>query len=195
MLLAAPDRWDPRVLRAAGDGFLQGLRRQGRDARRIINKLPNNIYWLGHITALFPNARIIVCRRDPRDVGWSCFSQYFSDDGMAWTDTLEGCAARVRDIERLMDHWSQVLPGRFLEVHYEDLVADIEHQSRRLVDYLGLDWNPACQSFHKTGRVVMTASHWQVRQPLYATSVGRWRRYRKHLRPLLDGLQGLVPDD
>jgi len=195
MLLTSPDQWDVLAVRAAGRAFLGELEAAGQNARRIINKLPNNVYWLGHIAALFPNARIVVCRRDLRDVCWSCYAEYFFDDGMSWTDTLEGCAAQAREIERLLDHWGRVLPGRFLEVFYEDVVEDVEREARRLIDYLGLAWDPACLSFHRTERVVMTASHWQVRQPLYATSVGRWRHYRKHLGPLLDGLEGLIPDD
>ena len=87
------------------------------------------------------------------------------------------------------------MPLRILEVRYEELVANLEAESRRLIAFLGLDWEPACLAFHETERPVFTASLWQVRQPLYSSSVGRWRNYRKHLGPLLDGLKGLVPDD
>jgi len=187
--------WDADKVREAANGFVERLRERDTDASRIIDKLPSNVRWLGHIAALLPNARIIVCRRDLRDILWSCYTHSFQEDGMAWADTLEDCAAYAREVERLMDHWNQVFPGRFHEVYYEDMVEDLEGEARRLIDYLGLPWDPACLSFHKTERVVMTASHWQVRQPLYATSVGRWRPYRKHLGPLLDGLKGLIPDD
>ncbi len=194
MLLGLMDYWDTTTLRSATTEVVRRLREEGPDYSRIINKLPGNIRWLGHIAALLPNAKIIVCRRDLRDILWSCYTHQFFDHGMAWTDTLEECAEYARETERLMDHWHQVLPGRFHEVFYEDMVEDLEGEARRLIDYLGLPWDPACLSFHKTERAVMTASHWQVRQPLYATSVGRWRPYRKHLGPLLDGLKGLIPD-
>jgi hypothetical protein len=94
-----------------------------------------------------------------------------------------------------VDHWRQVLPIPILEVQYETLVGNLEAESRRLIDFLGLDWDPACLAFHETERTVATASHWQVRQPLYASSVGRWRHYRRHLGPLLRELRGMVPDD
>jgi hypothetical protein len=94
-----------------------------------------------------------------------------------------------------MDHWRKVLPFPILEIQYETLVANLESESRRLIDFLGLDWDPACLAFHETERTVLTASHWQVRQPLYVSSVGRWRHYRRHLGPLLRELEGLVPAD
>ena len=192
-LLTPPTMWDAPTIRAKTGNLLARLRDRGGTATRVLNKLPDNILWLGQIALLFPNARIIVCRRDPRDVCLSCFCQNFFVPHMAWTDTLESCATRARQIERLLDHWRQVLPVPFLEVQYETLVGDLEGQTRRLIGYLGVEWDPACLDFHTTQRPVMTASDWQVRQPLYATSVGKWRHYREHLGPLLQALQGLIP--
>jgi len=137
---------------------------------------------------------VIICRRDPRDVGLSCFFQRFRD-GMAWTYDLADTAARASEIERLTDYWRSVLPLRMLEVHYEALVGDLEGESRRMIDFLGLAWDDACLSFHATERSVQTASFWQVRQKVYASSVGRWQHYRPYVQPLLDGPIGLVPDD
>ena len=94
-----------------------------------------------------------------------------------------------------MQHWRKVLPIRVLEIRYEALVAGLEDESRRLIDFLGLEWDPACLAFHETERAVMAASRWQVRQPVYSGSVGRWRHYRQHLGPLLHELDGLVPAD
>lgn len=168
---------------------------QASGARRIINKMPDNILFLGQIAMLFPRAKIIVCNRDLRDVCWSCYTQAFEGPGMLWTDTLEECAERAQMTHRLMEHWRKVLPIQVLDIQYETLVNDLEGQSRRLIDFLGLPWDPACLEFQKTERPVLTASVWQVRQPLYSTSVGRWRRYRSHLGPLLEGLKGLVPED
>ena len=192
--LHPPEDWDASTIRSRSEALLASLRQRGGNAVRVINKLPDNILWLGHIALLFPNARIIVCRRDLRDVCLSCFSQNFLDPNMAWTDTLEDCAMRAQQIERLLNHWRQVLPGRFLEMQYETLVQQPEPQSRRLIQHLGIPWDPACLDFHTTQRAVMTASLWQVRQPLYATSIGRWRHYRQHLAPLFQGLRGLIPE-
>ncbi len=188
-------KWDRAMVRLEATAFVQRLRAQGGDAIRGIDKTPSNILHLGKIAVLFPRARIVVCRRDLRDVGLSCFFQYFQSDTLVWSNDLADCGFMARETERLMDHWRKVLPLRILEVDYETLVANLEHESRRLIDFLGLEWDPACLSFHETQRAVLTASLWQVRQPLYASSIGRWRHYRHHLGPLLRELEGLVPSD
>ena len=168
------------------------LRELGGDAARVIDKQVDNIMFLGQIAVLFPHARIVVCRRDPRDVALSCFFQFFSDDTMTWTSDLADCGFRARQIDRLMQHWCAVLPVPILEIQYETLVGNLEQESRRLIDFLGLEWDPACLAFHETERTVLTASYWQVRQPLYASSAGRWRNYQRHLGPLLRELDGPV---
>ena len=190
--LVSQNQWDHANREAAA--HLDLLRTLGGDADRVIDKLPDNIQMLGQIRVLFPNARIIICRRDLRDVCLSCYTTHFGED-LIWSCDLEECAARAVEIERMTDHWRSVLPGPVLEIHYEALVADLEAESRRLIAFLGLDWDPACLEFHKTDRPVTTASLWQVRQPLYASSVGRWRRYRAHLGPMLKGLIGHLPED
>jgi tetratricopeptide (TPR) repeat protein len=184
----SPATWDPAFVRRETTSYLQNLRALGGDAVRIIDKQPDNVLFLGQIAMLFPRARIVVCRRDLRDVGLSCFFQYFQDDMTMWADDLADCGFRARQVDRLMDHWRRVLPLPVLEIQYETLVANLETESRRLIDFLGLDWDPACLRFHETERAVATASRWQVRQPLYASSVGRWRHYRRHLQPLLAAL-------
>ena len=190
----APTHWDPDQLREETSRHLARLRGIGGDAERVADKLPDNIQLLGQIRVMFPNARVVICRRDLRDVCVSCFTNRF-EDPLPWSHDLKQCAERAVEIERLTDHWRAVLPGPLLEVSYELLVRDLESESRRLIEFLGLDWDPACFQFHKTRRVVATASAWQVRQPLYDSSVGRWRRYRKHLGPMLKVLAGYVPDD
>ncbi|WP_158932599.1 sulfotransferase [Acidisphaera sp. S103] len=189
-----PAAWDREAVRGAATAHLDWMREQGGDAVRVIDKMPDNCRILGQIAVLFPRARVIVCRRDPRDVCLSCHFQQFAE-GQAWSTDQTELAVRFREIDWLLAHWRAVVPLRILEVRYEDLVANLEAQSRRLIAFLGLDWEPACLAFHETERPVFTASLWQVRQPLYSSSVGRWRNYRKHLGPLLDGLKGLVPDD
>lgn len=183
----SPDGWDRDAAQQAAAAHIAHLRELGRGAARVIDKLPDNARVLGQIAALFPGARVILCRRDLRDVCLSCYFQHFSEP-LVWTTDQAELALRAREIDRLMTHWRSVLPLRMMEMQYESLVADLEGESRRLIAFLGLEWEAACLNFHQTERTVVTSSLWQVRQPLYATSVGRWRHYRKHLGPLLAGL-------
>jgi hypothetical protein len=153
-------------------------------AARVTDKMPNNFQYLGLIAALFPRARVIHCRREPMDVCFSCYSHDFQD----WTCDLDTLASYYREYERLMAHWREVLPFPFLEVAYEELVADGEAVSRRLVAFCGLTWDERCLAYHQNRRAVRTASLMQVRQPVYQSSVGRWRRYEAYLRPLREAL-------
>jgi tetratricopeptide (TPR) repeat protein len=190
----APLSWDRKLLRQEAQAHIARLRALAGDAARVTDKMPDNIFWLGLIALLFPRGRVVLCRRDIRDVCLSCHFQSFNS-GLGWSNDLEDCAIRAQEVERLVRHWRAVLPVRPFEMEYEALVADLEGQSRRLIDCLGLPWDPACLAFHETERQIMTASVWQVRQPLYASSVGRWRNYRRHLGPLLSGLAGIIPQD
>jgi hypothetical protein len=134
---------------------------------------------------LFPRARVIYCSRDPRDISLSCYFQLFADGAQSFSYDLADCGTRCREVQRLARHWLRLLPFHMIEINYEVLVDDLEAESRRLIEFLELDWEPACLDFHRTERTVVTVSHWQVRQPLYKSSVGRWRNYEKHLGPLL----------
>lgn len=190
---ASPAAWDPARIHSEAAGYLEFLDRQSGGAVRVIDKLPDNILLIGQIFILFPRARVIVCRRDPRDVCLSCFVTNFTD-GVSWSHRLEDCATRAVQIEELTRFWLSAPPGPIMEVSYEHLVANLETESRRLVDFLGVEWDPACLDFHKTERPVATASFWQVRQPLYSSSVGRWRRFEAHLEPMLRILRDYCPD-
>lgn len=159
------------------------------DARRVADKMLGNFLRLGLIALMFPNARIIHCRRDPLDIGASCYVQSF-ERGMRFTYDLAHLGVAYRHYERLMAHWRRVLPLKMLDLQYETLIADQEATSREIVEFCGLDWSPHCLAFHEQQRQVRTASFWQVRQPLYASSVGRWRRYEAHLGPLIEALEG-----
>ena len=180
-------KWDADFARHFADRHVGYLQTLGNGALRVIDKMPDNIFFLWLIAALFPCSRIILCRRDVRDLCLSCYFHRFTE-GHLYAYDLADCAARVLEIDRLAAHWLRVLPLEILMIDYEDLVADLEGESRRLIEFLGLEWEPACLDFHRTERPVMTASAWQVRQPLYQHSVGRWRRYARNLRPLLDVL-------
>jgi hypothetical protein len=155
---------------------------------RVTDKTPANFLYAGLIHLMAPNARIIHCRRDARDTCLSCYTTLFSA-GQQFTYDLGELGAYYRSYTGLMDHWRELLPpDRFTEVRYEDVVADLESEARRLVAFCGLAWDDACLDFHKTGRQVRTASANQVRQPLYGHSVGRWARYGDHLAPLTAAL-------
>ena len=149
--------------------------------------MPSNYLHLGLISLLFPNAKIIHCRRQPLDVAISCYAQYFSPT-QPLTNSLDSIGRCYVAYEKLMAHWAEMLPGKILDVQYEDVVKDINSSAQTMLDHLGLDWEDACLEFHKTERTSYSASSWQVRQPLYQSSVGRWRNYEQHLSGLKDTL-------
>jgi tetratricopeptide (TPR) repeat protein len=175
------EKWDAAFARRVADRHVESLQALGNGAVRIIDKMPDNIFFLWLVAALFPSARIILCRRDLRDVCLSCYFHRFTE-GHLYAYDLADCRIRALQLERLEAHWLGVLPLQILVIDYEKLVEDLEGESRRLMKFLGLEWEPACLDFHLTERPVLTASAWQVRQPLYTRSVGRWRNYRRVLR-------------
>ena len=154
------------------------------DVDRIVDKMPDNYSLLGWIVTLFPKARIIHCRRDVRDVAVSCWMTPFKE--LRWAFDLRHIGLRIVQYQRIMEHWRKVLPVPMLEIDYEETVADQAAQTRRLLDFVGLPWDDACLAFHKTERLVRTASVTQVRQPIYTRSVERWRSYAPALAPLLE---------
>jgi tetratricopeptide (TPR) repeat protein len=153
----------------------------GRD--RFVDKGLANFVELGLIITLFPGARIVHCRRNPADTCLSCFTNNLVQIGFSCD--LNAAALVYREYERMMSHWHSVLPGRILDVRYEDVVRSPEPEIRKLLAFCDLSWEPACLSHHRTKRVVLTASANQVRLPIYGTSVGRWRRYEAHLGGLI----------
>ena len=180
--------------RHLGANYLRRVLAAAPTASRIVNKMTENFRFAGLIALALPNARIIHVRRDPVDNCFSCYATLFVESLPYAYDLVElGCYYRA--YETLMDFWRAVLPqGVMIDVRYEDVVADLEGQGRRLVDHCGLDWDAHCLDFHRTERSVRTASLVQVRQPLYKTSVGRWRPYEAFLGPLRAALgEGISP--
>lgn len=162
------------------------------DAMHVTDKTPGNFLWLGLIHIAFPKARVIYCRRNPLD---TCLSNYFTlfQTPMPWSYDKADLAFYYRAHERLMQHWERLLsPETFHKVDYELLVNDPESQTRSLIDFLGLPWDPRCLTPEANQRAVHTASQWQVRQPTYRSSVARWRRYEPWLGALRD-LQAPAP--
>ena len=136
---------------------------------------------------VFPNAKIIHCVRDPMDTCLSCYQQLFSG-AQPFAYDLAELGRYYRAYKGLMAHWRKVLPGRIMDIAYEDLVNDQEEQSRRLLEFCGLDWENGCLNFYETKRTVKTASASQVRMPIYKSSVKRWKHYESHLEPLIEAL-------
>ena len=143
---------------------------------------------LGLTAVLFPKAAVIHCRRDPRDTCVACFMSNILAERYPYVKDLRHLGLAYRQYERLMDHWRRELDLPMLEVTYEALVDDLEAQARRIIEACGLPWDDRCLRFHESGRVVKTLSYDQVRQPIYRSSIGRYRRYERHLGPLLEAL-------
>ena len=186
-LPAAAAALEREALEAAARDYLDYVGARAGAAARTTDKLPENYRHLGLIAAMLPNARIVHVGRDPMDV---CVSNYLVrfQWGHAWSYDFDSLACEYRAYERLMRHWRAVLPSPVHEQSYESLVASPESESRRLVEFCGLDWDERCLDFHLTERSVHTASGWQVRQPIYRRSVERWRNYERHLGPLREAL-------
>jgi hypothetical protein len=171
-----------------GQIYLNALPAIAPPERRITDKWVDNFEHLGLIHVCLPNAVIIHCQRDPRDTCLSCFGIRFVA-GQQYSYDLAELGRYWRAYDRLMDHWRAVLPpGRMLEVPYEAVVGDVEGWARRLIAHCGLEWDDACLRFHESRRQVRSASFAQVRRPIYAASVGRWRPFAGHLGPLLETL-------
>jgi hypothetical protein len=165
--------------------YLTRLRGGAGAARRITDKTPGNFLYIGLIHALLPRARFVHVSRDPLDTCLSIYFQGLSAAG-SYANDLGHLAHYYGQYRRIMGHWRARLPQEsLLEVSYEGLLEDQEGWTRRILEFVGLTWDPACLAFHHTPRAVVTASRWQIRQALNLASVGRWRAYEKHLGPLL----------
>ncbi len=175
----------PESARAVARRYVATLDRLAPStSKRVVDKMPDNFLLLGMIAVLWPKAKVIVCSRDLRDVALSCWQTPFSTN--PWTNQWEHIARRFADHQRLLAHWKWAKPVAWLDVTYEELVRDVEGHARRMIAFLGLEWEPACLEFHKTRRVVRTASQFQVREPIHTHSVGRWQRYESTLQPFFE---------
>ena len=149
--------------------------------------MPANCLRIGLIAVLFPDCHVIHCTRNPLDTCLSCFMTSFVA-GQEFTHDLADLGAYYRDYQRLMNHWKLNLHYPIIEVNYEELVGDLEGQTRRILGLLDLPWDERCLRYHENKRVVNTASREQVRQPIYASSIGRWKHYERHLSELIENL-------
>lgn len=183
------DASEEELANARGEYF-KGLedRRSGLSGI-VTDKRPDNYFHVGMILRLFPEARILHTVRDPRDVCLSTFFAHLDLHQVHATD-LKNIARHYRAYEQLMAHWKSLSPDQILDVPYDTLVNEPEQEVRRVLDFLGLPFEQACLEFHASSAPVKTASVWQVREPLYTRSSGRWRNYEKHLGPMMEVLNG-----
>lgn len=178
-------QWRPEAeeMRRLAEGYLRVVESMTKGEARVTDKMPNNFLMAGLIRILFPNARMIHCRRNPID---TCLSIYTTPIVVAFSHSLPDLAFAYREYERLMTHWRSIFPpNRFFELDYEALVANPEPVERRLIEFLGLPWEDAVRRHEGNRRSVQTASVWQVRQPIHTGSVERWRRYKPWIGDLL----------
>lgn len=174
--------------------YLDDVSQYGGTGRFVVDKMPHNYEFLGLIALLFPRAHIVHCVRDPLDNCVSCFTHSFSESH-AYNADLDVLGRYYHMYRRLMAHWKDVLPLPILDNPYEQMVAEQEKQSRRLISFLGLDWEDQVLDYHKNDRLVKTPSRWQVRQPIYTSSVKGWKKYEAHLGPLIESLGDLAHTD
>lgn len=183
-----------RDLRAYGQQYLEETkiyRTMGRP--RFTDKMPNNFSHVGFMHLILPNAKIINARRHPLDSILGSYKQLFGK-GQHFTYDMDELVLFYRQYHEIMRHWHQVLPGKVLDVHYEETVGNLESQVRRILAHCGLPFEEACLRFHETRRAVRTASSEQVRQPLYTRGLGTWRRYEAHLRPWHEQLADIIDE-
>jgi hypothetical protein len=187
---------DAASLDRAAEGYLAELGAAGGGKARVLDKMPGNFAWLGFAALMLPGARFIHCVRDPRDIGLSIFTfRFFGYHPYA--HDLGDLGWYIGEHNRLMAHWAAVLPDRILTVRLQDWVEDFSGTLRGVLAFLGLPPDPACERFYEQDGHVRTVSRSQVRQPVNARGLGRWRAYRNHLGPLLSALEaaGALPGD
>jgi tetratricopeptide (TPR) repeat protein len=183
------------TLTRLSDDYLRLLATLSPDALRVVDKMPGNFMFLGLMHATLPRARIIHLQRDPIDTCLSIYFQHF-ETAPSYTNDLDDLAQYYSEYRRVMSHWRAILPAEaILDVPYEGLVEDPETWSRKLVQFVGLPWDARCIDFHRTGRRVVTASKWQVRQKISRAPVGRWRSYAEFVGPLRKLLQSAAGDN
>lgn len=184
-IVSKSTRLDPT---ATGRDYLERTRFHTGSSPHFIDKRPLNYVWLGAIRRALPNATVIHVRRTPMDACYAIYKFLF-EDAYPWSYDLEEIARYYVAYRKLMDHWRSVMPDFVVEVGYEELVADAERVLRRVLDRMGLDWEPAVLDFHASNAPALTGSAVQVRREIYSTSVGRWRNYEKQLQPLARSLE------
>jgi len=186
---------DQQTARDVSSRYLQlimNLAESAEDQDRVTDKMPHNFLFFGFLCLLFPNAKFIHCQRHPLDTCLSIYFQRFAREHHYAYDLID-IGFSYREYCRLMAHWRDVLPTQILDVTYEAMVGNQEEVSRELIAFCGLEWDSRCLDFYKSDRPIFTSSNWQVRQPMYTSSVGRWKNYGRFLDPLRELLTDYLP--
>lgn len=181
-----------RDWKALGQQYMENsARHRLTDRPFFTDKLPNNFPLIGLLHLILPNAKVINARRHPLDSCLGCYKQLFAR-GQTFTYDVEDLAHYYRNYDEVIQHWNRVLPGKVLDVHYEETVTDLEGQVRRILDHCELPFEEGCVNFHETKRAVKTASSEQVRQPIYTGALGKWRDYEDHLGLWIDDFEDII---
>lgn len=181
------------TFREIGAAYIEKVREINTDSQYITDKMPHNFLQVGFIKLALPNAKVIHSYRNPIDNAFAIFKQIFGNDGHPYAYDLVELGQYHNKYRELMAHWNTIFPDQILENRYEDMVADLEKQTRKVLDFCGLDWDPNCLNFHESDRAIRTASVTQVRQPIYTGSVEKWRKYEAQLQPLIRVLEKGLP--
>lgn len=189
------DALDDTQLELYRESYIKKIARNTTNTTHIVDKNLFNYRNLGLIAKLFPKARIIHARRHPLDTSFSCYITGFSITEDTWTHNMEHIGAYYRGYKDLMEHWHKVLPIPILDIDYENMVQDTESNTKRILEFCNLEWEDECLEFYNTKRAVNTASIWQVRQPVYKSSMQRWVPYAKHLQPMILALGDVLEAD
>lgn len=176
-------------LKAAAESYLSLISAKNADLPHVVDKMPDNVNLVGWIRLIFPNAKIIHCRRDLRDIALSCYQTCFGS--IRWANDWRSIGRRFSDYLRGVRHWESVESINWLDFPYEQVTEDTEIYARKLIEFVGLDWEPGCLNFHETRRQVRTASLSQVREPIYKTSVAKWKNYEKQMQPFIEEMEAL----
>lgn len=183
------------TFREMGENHLAYLESKSRGAQRAVDKGIIHYNWVGPLYLAFPHAYFIHLTRNPLSSALSAYIRNFANNAHTYTNDLADLGTAYRLHYEIMDHWKKVVPAKILDLSYESLVEDTENQARRVIDFLELPWDDNCLEFHKTKKVVKTASVQQVRKPIYKDSLQTWKKYEKHLAPLVEGLGPCAPPE
>ena len=175
--------------------YVDYLDKRAPGKKRVVNKAITNKFWYPYLKVAMPNAKFIHIHRHPIDCCMSCYTKNFNDDAQAYSYNQEEMGRFYKMYVDLMKHWDEVTPDSYLDVKYENIVDNFEYEARRIIEYLDLEWNDSCLKFYENESSVRTASLSQVRKPIYKSAVQRWRRYDKHLVPLIKALGPAAPED
>ena len=170
--------------------YFKSLTEINASEKIITDKWPLNFRHIGFIFSAFPEAKIVHVKRDARAVCWSIYKHYFSGKGNGWAYNLDDLAKFYKLYDELMEYWHKIYPNKIYDISYEELTKNQEKETKKLIDYCDLEWDPNCLNFHKNKRDVNTASAIQVRKKMYQGSSQDWKSYEGYLKPLVDSLKG-----